>query len=96
MNIKMEALIARRIGLVLPLNAVVLLHELSAWNQEETNLENLVLSLGTDFDLVESRTWHIDSLNAGYRQGCASYRRDCGRGAAHHSKANRVVDWSAF
>ena len=68
MNIKIEALITRRIGLASPLNATVLIHELSACNQEEANLESLVLSLGTDFDLVEGRSWHTDSLNAGYRQ----------------------------
>ena len=53
MNIKIEALITRRIGLASPLNATVLIHESSVCNQEEANLERLVLSLGTDFDLVE-------------------------------------------
>ncbi|WP_263262392.1 DUF3320 domain-containing protein [Pseudomonas sp. RIT-PI-S] len=69
MNIKIEALIARKIGFASHQNAVPLIRELSVWNQQETNLENLVLTLSTDPEFVESRTWHIDRLNVGDRLG---------------------------
>lgn len=65
MNIKIEAMIARKIGFASHQNAIPLVRELSIWNQEETNLENLVLTLSTDPDFVESRTWHIDRIHAG-------------------------------
>lgn len=67
MNIKIEALIARKIGFASHQNAVPLVRELSLWNQEQTNFESLLLTLSTDPDFVESRTWHIDRLNAGDR-----------------------------
>lgn len=67
MNIKIEAMIARKIGFASHQNAIPLVRELSIWNQEETNLENLVLTLSTDPDFVESRTWHIDRIHAGDR-----------------------------
>jgi len=44
MNIKIEALIARKIGFASHQNAVPLVRELSIWNQEETTLENLTQS----------------------------------------------------
>lgn len=67
MNIKIEALIARKIGFASHQNAVPLVRELSIWNQEETTLENLTLTLSTDPDFVESRTWNIDRIHAGDR-----------------------------
>lgn len=67
MNIKIEALIARKIGFASHQNAVPLVRELSLWNQEETNFENLTLTLSTDPDFVESRTWHIDRIHSGDR-----------------------------
>ena len=67
MTIKIEAMIARKIGFASHQNAIPLVRELSIWNQEETNLENLVLTLSTDPDFVESRTWHIDRIHAGDR-----------------------------
>ena len=67
MNIKIEALIARKIGFASHQNAIPLVRELSIWNQEETNLENLILTLSTDPDFVESRSWHIDRIHAGDR-----------------------------
>ncbi|WP_122456453.1 DUF3320 domain-containing protein [Pseudomonas viridiflava] len=73
MNIKIEALIARKIGFASHQNAVPLVRELSIWSQEETTLENLTLTLSTDPDFVESRTWHIDCIHAGDRL-CISER----------------------
>lgn len=67
MSIEIEALIARKIGFASHQNAVPLLRELSIWNQDEQSFENLVLTLGTDPAFVETRTWHIDRLNAGDR-----------------------------
>lgn len=67
MNIKIEALIARKIGFASHQNAVPLVRELSLWNQEETNFENLTLTLSTDPDFIESRAWHIDRIHAGDR-----------------------------
>lgn len=67
MNIKIEAMIARKIGFASHQNSVPLVRELSIWNQEETNLENLVLTLSTDPGFVENRTWHLDRLHAGDR-----------------------------
>ncbi|HEX8592593.1 MAG TPA: DUF3320 domain-containing protein [Pseudomonas sp.] len=67
MNIKIEALIARKIGFASHQNAVPLVRELGLWNQEETHFENLTLTLSTDPDFVESRTWHIDRIHAGGR-----------------------------
>lgn len=67
MNIKIEALIARKIGFASHQNAVPLVRELSLWNQEETTLENLVLTLSTDPDFVESRSWNIDRIHPGDR-----------------------------
>ncbi|NNA05923.1 DUF3320 domain-containing protein [Pseudomonas lundensis] len=67
MNIKIEALIARKIGFASHQNAVPLVRELSLWNQEETNFENLTLTLSTAPDFVESRTWHIDRIHSGDR-----------------------------
>src|SRR5450830_76498 len=71
MNIKIEALIARKIGFASHQNAVPLVRELSLWNQEETNFENLTLTLSTDPDFVESRTWHIDRIHSGDRLSIA-------------------------
>jgi very-short-patch-repair endonuclease len=71
MNIKIEALIARKIGFASHQNAVPLVRELSLWNEEDTHLDNLTLSLSTDPDFVESRTWHIDRLNPGDRLSIA-------------------------
>ncbi|WP_122223256.1 DUF4011 domain-containing protein, partial [Pseudomonas syringae group genomosp. 3] len=67
MNIKIEALIARKIGFASHQNAVPLVRELSIWNLEETSFENLTLSLSTDPDFVENRTWHLDRIHAGDR-----------------------------
>uniref|UniRef100_A0A7C2AY16 DUF4011 domain-containing protein n=1 Tax=Pseudomonas graminis TaxID=158627 RepID=A0A7C2AY16_9PSED len=67
MNIKIEALIARKIGFASHQNAVPLVRELSLWNEEETTLENLVLTLSTDPDFVESRSWNIDRIHPGDR-----------------------------
>ncbi|MCK0546996.1 DUF3320 domain-containing protein [Pseudomonas syringae] len=67
MNIKIEALIARKIGFASHQNAVPLVRELSIWNQEESGFENLTLTLSTDPDFVESRTWRIDRIHAGDR-----------------------------
>ncbi len=67
MNIKIEALIARKIGFASHQNAVPLVRELSLWNQEDTTLENLVLTLSTDPDFVESRSWNIDRIHPGDR-----------------------------
>lgn len=67
MNIKIDALIARKIGFASHQNAVPLVRELSLWNQEETTLEDLVLTLSTDPDFVESRSWNIDRIHAGDR-----------------------------
>ena len=50
MNIKIDALIARKIGFASHQNAVPLVRELSLWNQEETTLEDLVLTLSTTRD----------------------------------------------
>ena len=67
MSIKIEALIARKIGFASHQNAVPLVRELSLWNQSEQPFEDLVLSLGTDPAFVETRTWNIDRLNPGDR-----------------------------
>ncbi len=67
MNIKIDGLIARKIGFASHQNAVPLVRELSLWNQEETTLENLVLTLSTDPDFVEGRSWNIDRVHAGDR-----------------------------
>ncbi len=67
MNIKIDALIARKIGFASHQNAVPLVRELSLWNQEDTTLENLVLTLSTDPDFVESRSWNIDRIHPGDR-----------------------------
>jgi hypothetical protein len=67
MNIKIDALIARKIGFASHQNAVPLVRELSLWNQEETTLEDLVLTLSTDPDFVESRSWNIDRIHPGDR-----------------------------
>ncbi|HXQ99832.1 MAG TPA: hypothetical protein VN798_05540, partial [Pseudomonas sp.] len=69
MNIKIEALIARKIGFASHQNAVPLVRELSLWNQEETTLEDLVLTLSTDPEFVESRSWNIDRIHPGDRLG---------------------------
>lgn len=69
MNIKIDALIARKIGFASHQNAVPLVRELSLWNQEETTLEDLVLTLSTDPEFVESRGWNIDRIHAGDRLG---------------------------
>lgn len=67
MNIKIDALIARKIGFASHQNAVPLVRELSLWNQEETTLEDLVLTLSTDPNFVESRSWNIDRIHPGDR-----------------------------
>ena len=67
MNIKIDALIARKIGFASHQNAVPLVRELNLWNQEETTLEDLVLTLSTDPDFVESRSWNIDRIHPGDR-----------------------------
>lgn len=67
MNIKIEALIARKIGFASHQNAVPLVRELSICNQEQSTFENLQLTLSTDPEFVESRTWHIDRIHAGDR-----------------------------
>ncbi len=67
MNIKIDALIARKIGFASHQNAVPLVRELSLWNQEETTLEDVVLTLSTDPNFVESRSWNIDRIHPGDR-----------------------------
>jgi very-short-patch-repair endonuclease len=67
MSIKIEALIARKIGFASHQNAVPLVRELSIWNQDEQSFQDLVLTLGTDPAFVETRTWHIDRLFPGDR-----------------------------
>jgi very-short-patch-repair endonuclease len=69
MTIEIEALIARKIGFASHQNAVPLIRELSVWNKHDTDIEHLTLTLSTDPDFVESRTWQIDRLNAGDRLG---------------------------
>lgn len=69
MTIEIEALIARKIGFASHQNAVPLIRELSLWNKHDTDIEHLTLTLSTDPDFVESRTWQIDRLNAGDRLG---------------------------
>lgn len=69
MTIEIEALIARKIGFASHQNAVPLIRELSVWNTHDTDIEHLTLTLSTDPDFVESRTWQIDRLNAGDRLG---------------------------
>jgi very-short-patch-repair endonuclease len=69
MTIEIEALIARKIGFASHQNAVPLIRELSLWNKQDTDIEHLTLTLSTDPDFVESRTWQIDRLNAGDRLG---------------------------
>ncbi|WP_407310864.1 DUF4011 domain-containing protein [Pseudomonas sp. nanlin1] len=83
MNIKIEALIARKIGFASHQNAVPLVRELSLWNQQDTPFENLTLTLSTDPDFVESRTWSIHRLNAGDRLNIAD--RDLKLNAAYLS-----------
>lgn len=69
MTIEIEALIARKIGFASHQNAVPLIRDLSLWNKHDTDIEHLTLTLSTDPDFVESRTWQIDRLNAGDRLG---------------------------
>ena len=63
MSIKIEALIARKIGFASHQNAVPLVRELSVSNQGDDALQNLVLTLTTDPAFVETRTWSIDRLS---------------------------------
>ncbi|MNM37089.1 hypothetical protein D3C81_478120 [compost metagenome] len=65
MSIKIEALIARKIGFASHQNAVPLVRELSISNPGDDCLQDLVLSLTTDPAFVETRTWRIDRLGAG-------------------------------
>ena len=67
MNIEIEALIARKIGFASHQNAVPLVRELSISNQQDTPLENLTLTLSSDPEFVEDRTWRLDRLAAGDR-----------------------------
>lgn len=83
MNIKIEALIARKIGFASHQNAVPLVRELSLWNQEQTPFEHLVLTLSTDPDFVDRKTWHIDRLQPGDRLSIAE--RDITLNAAYLS-----------
>ena len=65
MSIKIEAVIARKIGFASHQNSVPLVRELSVWNQGEQPFQDLVLTLGTDPAFVEARTWRLDRLNPG-------------------------------
>jgi very-short-patch-repair endonuclease len=67
MSIKIDAVIARKIGFASHQNAVPLVRELSLWHQGEQPLDNLLLSLATAPDFVEARSWRIDRMNPGDR-----------------------------
>src|SRR5450830_445408 len=65
MSIKIEAVIARKIGFASHQNAVPLVRELSVWNGGEQPFQDLALTLSTDPAFVEARTWRLDRLNPG-------------------------------
>ncbi|WP_416425063.1 DUF3320 domain-containing protein [Pseudomonas sp. App30] len=67
MSIKIEAVIARKIGFASHQNAVPLLRELTISNEGDVVRQGLVLSLTTDPEFVEPRAWHIDRINPGDR-----------------------------
>jgi hypothetical protein len=67
MSMKIEAVVARKVGFASHQNAVPLLRELSISNEGDVPEQGLVLTLTTDPEFVETRTWHIDRVSPGDR-----------------------------
>ncbi len=67
MSMKIEAVVARKVGFASHQNAVPLLRELSIRNEGDVPEQGLVLTLTTDPEFVETRTWHIDRVSPGDR-----------------------------
>lgn len=67
LSINIEALIARKTGFASHQNAVPLVRELSLCNDSDSAFQDLVLTLSTDPSFIETRSWHLDRLNAGDR-----------------------------
>jgi len=65
MSIKIEALVARKIGFASHQNAVPLLRELALTHDGETPYHDLTLTLDTDPACVEPRRWVVDRLLPG-------------------------------
>lgn len=65
MSIKIEGVIASKIGFASHQNAVPVVRELALWHHGDTACQDLVLELKADPPFLEAKTWRLDRLNPG-------------------------------
>ena len=65
MSIKIEGVIASKIGFASHQNAVPVVRELAVWHHGDVVYQDLVLELKADPPFLEAKTWRLDRLSPG-------------------------------